>query len=189
MLDKSNFILDIEKIRIQAKKLGIQNLGELCKKANIHQNSITPYIQKKRSPFTQVVLDIANCLNMPATECICQSEDEVTVKVKQMIMTALNPEHAVFLFGSRARGSANKFSDIDLGITGGNKKITFEEFSKIKSGIDDLFDNFSLSIDLVDLDLAPLDFLVDIEKDLTFLCGNQNTANFFLGYINGRKEN
>lgn len=182
-----DYFLDIDKLKQVSKKAGINSLSELCRKANIHKNSITPYVKRKRSPFTQVVLDISRLLNIPVSELISSGTESALEEVRRTTTNIIREGHAVFLFGSRSRGTHKKYSDVDLGITGGKRKIEFEEFSKIKSEFDDRLDNFSLSINLVDLDLAPLDFLTNIEPDLKFFCGDISTANYFLGYLNGRK--
>lgn len=64
----------------------------------------------------------------------------------------------VILFGSRARGTHNKRSDIDIAVSGGN----FDSFYwEIKENIHSL-----LTFDIVDLDLGiPEELKAEIEKD------------------------
>jgi transcriptional regulator with XRE-family HTH domain len=184
-----NFVLDVEKLKAFSRKAGIQTIGELCEKANIHKNSITPYLKGERSPFTQVVLDIAAALRVSAQDLVGVGEDHIVTDLRSRLGTLMESGWSLFLFGSRARGSEKKFSDIDVGVTGGKVKLSFSDFSIFKSKAEDAYDNYPLSLNLVNLDMAPADFLLNIEPDLTFICGNEISSAFFLGYVYGRKEN
>jgi len=55
----------------------------------------------------------------------------------------------IFLFGSRAKGTARKGSDIDLAVEGG-KVLAFREERKLKEALDELAGIYS--VDLVFLD-------------------------------------
>ncbi len=185
--------LDIDKISRLSADLGINSLAELSKKAKINKNSITSYIKGLRSPFTQVVLDIADALNTPALNLVRTAEDEVERELKARLAPLLDGlldgSVAILLFGSRARKDNKKFSDIDIGVTGGSTKLDFGTYSIFKSKVDDAFDSYHLSINLVNLDMAPLDFLLNIQQDLVYVCGDNNSASYFRGYLSGRKEN
>jgi predicted nucleotidyltransferase len=70
-------------------------------------------------------------------------------KVKSQILDSLKDENTtIILFGSRARGDFNKFSDIDIGLLPhdelDNKKITL---------LKDLLENMNIpyTIDIIDL--------------------------------------
>ena len=184
-----SYLLDLDKITLLSADSGLRSLAELCKKAKINKNSITPYIKGERSPFTQVVLDIANALNTSPLDLVSTGEDKITKEIKSRLAPLLEESVAIFLFGSRARKTNKKFSDIDIGVTGGINKIDFETFSLFKSRVDDAFDDYHLSVSLVNLDIAPLDFLVNIENDLVYFNGYKNSASYFQGYLSGRKEN
>ena len=184
-----SYLLDTAKVRALALEANIASLGALCDLAQIHRNSLTPYVKGERSPFTQVVLDIAKALGVPATDIIRQQDDENLLEAKDKFRSVLPAEHALFLFGSRARGDAQKYSDIDLGITGGKSPLGFSEFSRLKTKAEELFDSYPLSINLVNLDIAPDDFLFSISRDLQFFLGDEKTASFFMGYLYGRKKN
>jgi len=183
------YVLDIDQITSLSSKAGIRSLAELCKKAKINKNSITPYIKGERSPFTQVVLDIAEALNTPALSLISTGEDKVIKEIKTRLAPLLEDSMGIFLFGSRARKSNKKFSDIDIGVTGGVNKIDFQNFVSFKSKVDDAFDDYHLSVNLINLDMAPLDFSLNIKEDLVYISGNNNSASYFQGYLSGRKEN
>jgi len=186
---KTGFHLNISKIESLGQQLGISSMAELCKRADINKNSITPYIKGERAPFTQVVLDISEALGVSPMELVSSGEDEVLQCVRNLLLPLLEIDTAVLMFGSRARKSNKKFSDIDLGVTGGAHKLDFDNYSLLKSKADDALDNYHLSVNLVNLDIAPLDFLINIEPDLLYICGNKSSATYFQGYLSGRKEN
>lgn len=184
------YFIDIDRVRQLAKAAGLNTLGALCEKAKIHRNSITPYIKGERSPFNQVVLDIASALKVPVTDILLSHEDKSIAALQRALSTVIEEDkQAVFLFGSRARKTERKFSDIDIGITGGKLPISFSSYSRIKSELEDHLDNFPLSLNFVNLDIAPFDFVSRIEKDLIFIAGSQIVANYFLGFIDGKKTN
>lgn len=189
MNTKVGFLIDFSKLRLLGEKIGARNLSEICSLAGINKNSITPYVKGERSPFASVVLRLSEALEVSPLDIIVSSdEDEVISYIKKQIKEALDDSEVVFLFGSRARGDHKKFSDIDLGITGGKSQTDFSRFVTLKSNIDDKFDNYHLTINLVNLDMAPLDFLLQIEADLLYLCGNEKSAAYFQGSLNARKE-
>jgi transcriptional regulator with XRE-family HTH domain len=185
---KVGFTIDFPKLRSLGLKKGARNLSEICSLAGINKNSITPYVKGERSPFASVVLRLSEAFDVSPLDIIIGSdEDEVISFSRKKFKEALDESEVVFLFGSRARGDHKKFSDIDVGITGGSSKTDFSRFVALKSIIEDKFDNYHLSINLVNLDMAPLDFLLQIEADLLYLCGNEKSAAYFQGYLNARK--
>lgn len=68
------------------------------------------------------------------------------------LLDALYPGVKIYLFGSRARGTAKEFSDIDLAIDAG-RKLNFLEIAKARNVIDAL--NMPQTIDIVDMNSIP----------------------------------
>lgn len=57
------------------------------------------------------------------------STDEVLSQIKNIIFRFISPEeYNVFLFGSRASGTASKFSDYDIGIEGDKPLGSMQRF-------------------------------------------------------------
>ena len=184
------YVLSKELLQQYGERNGFRSFGEICEAANIHKNSLTPYLKGDRSPYTQVVLDLARVLNVAPSNLVDVKAGDVVYDLQTMILPIVeDKELAFFMFGSRARRTEKKFSDIDIGITGGMNKLDFEKFVLLKSEIEDLFENYPYTLNIVNLDIAPDDFLLSIEKDLTFIFGNKECSQFFLGYVNGRKKN
>ena len=77
-------------------------------------------------------------------------------EIKDIISRFLDPkEYQVFIFGSRATGKAEKYSDYDIGIFG-EKPISFETLGLI----DEAFENSDLPyiINVVDFSMVPKNF-------------------------------
>jgi uncharacterized protein len=75
-------------------------------------------------------------------------EQEIIIR----LLDALFPGVKIYLFGSRARGTARPFSDIDLAIDTG-KRLNFLEIAKAKNVIDGL--NMPMTTDIVDMHSIP----------------------------------
>ena len=72
----------------------------------------------------------------------------------------LLPNSRVVVFGSRVRGNAKKYSDVDLAIIDVNK-IPIKTLHKIKANIDPQIDYL---LDIVDYDSLSKDFQVIIDR-------------------------
>ena len=92
---------------------------------------------------------------------------------------------AVVLIGSRAKGSAKKFSDWDFGIVGFPEPVSSTDFLKYKNVVEDMSENIVRLVDLVNLDQAPVWFLEGIAGKVVFLDGNQEAFTYLKGVLNG----
>ncbi len=72
-------------------------------------------------------------------------QDEIIKKIKNIFEKYKNIEK-IYIYGSRAKGTNTRTSDIDLAVCGKN----FKELSKLRSELDDL--SIIYTIDLVHLD-------------------------------------
>lgn len=77
------------------------------------------------------------------------------------ILSVLFPEAKIYLFGSRAWGTARPFSDIDVALDEG-KRIDILRMSEVHGMFDG--SNFPMKIDVVDLRGLPADWIELIEK-------------------------
>ena len=86
-------------------------------------------------------------------------------KILGILWSFLPDENTNFyIFGSRAKGTAKKFSDIDIAIDLSGKKIN--NFIKIK--LETAFEDSTIpyKVDIIDLNNISEDFKKCIEKDL-----------------------
>ena len=66
--------------------------------------------------------------------------------VKDIVKTNI-PDHAVFVFGSRAKGTAKPHSDLDLCLSG-KEKITLSQFIILKEAFSE--SDLPMRVDIVD---------------------------------------
>ncbi len=85
---------------------------------------------------------------------------DITQRVVDLLKQELNPER-IILFGSRAKGNAKPYSDIDIAVEGG-KILDYRERRKLKEKIEEISGIYSL--DLVFLDSVEDDFAEIIRK-------------------------
>ena len=78
------------------------------------------------------------------------------------IVQALFPEAKIYLYGSRARGTHAKLSDIDIAINT-NKKIPIEEIGELKSML--AASNILYKIDIVDYNRISDEMKISIDEE------------------------
>jgi predicted nucleotidyltransferase len=72
--------------------------------------------------------------------------------IKETVFKFLNPrKHRVFIFGSRATGRANKFSDYDIGILS-KKPLPFDRLAFIEEAFEE--SNLPFRVDIIDFSLV-----------------------------------
>ena len=89
-------------------------------------------------------------------------------------LCARYPEVTLVLFGSRARGSARRYSDYDLGVCS-DPPLTLRRYLQIVERKCDLEEDLPFFVDLVDLDRVSDAFLREISEDWIFLHGDRKT--------------
>ncbi len=86
--------------------------------------------------------------------------EDITQKVVDLLKQDLNPQR-IILFGSRAKGTAKPYSDIDIAIEGG-KALDHRERRKLKEKIEEISGIYT--VDLIFLDLVEKDFAELVKK-------------------------
>lgn len=80
------------------------------------------------------------------------SSKSIEKTIREIIFNFLNPrECQVFIFGSRATGRANKFSDYDIGILS-KKPLSFDRLAFIKEAFEE--SNLPFRVDIIDFSLV-----------------------------------
>jgi predicted nucleotidyltransferase len=81
---------------------------------------------------------------------------KVEKEIKKIIFQFLDPkDYQVFIFGSRAKGKAEKFSDYDIGIIG-KKALPFRVMALIEEALEE--SDLPYKVDVVDFALVPESF-------------------------------
>lgn len=83
--------------------------------------------------------------------------------VKKILRKNLPQDAKVFVFGSRANGTAKKFSDLDLAIDV-KHKISLSDFAKIHSDFEE--SDLPYKVDIIDLKTIEESFRNKIASDL-----------------------
>lgn len=185
-----HYILDRDFFEKLLEEHGYKNHLDFCQKNGIHRNTLNYYLSGQ-DVFSKKIYEIAKALNVNAKDLIVPAEIEIKdVEEIKGIVNELSsvPGLAIMLLGSRAKGSAKKYSDWDLGITRGDKPLTAREYLRLRGIVGELAENLPRKVDVVNLDSAPLWFLESIDYDPLFLGGNKNSYNFFKGVLNGIRK-
>ena len=81
------------------------------------------------------------------------------------------PNSEIRIFGSRYKNTNKEYSDIDIAIVG-NKKITIEEYSKMKEEFEE--SNLKYRVDIIDWNAISDDFKKIIEEGYEVLKLNED---------------
>lgn len=87
-------------------------------------------------------------------------------KYKEFIKTSIKnilPNVKIYIYGSRVKGTAQKYSDVDIAVKCPTK-IPFEKILKLKAYFED--STFPYQVDLIDLDSISEKFSNLIKDDL-----------------------
>lgn len=168
----------------------IKSIEQLAEVSSVHRNTISSYLAGKTSPFKSSFTDIAKHLSIDPLDLI-RKNDSVDEYLRDLLRKLssylLTKSLAIVLFGSRARGNPKEFSDIDLGLTGGEKKLSLEDFFEFKNIFDEMVDDYPVSFDLLNFDQAPEDFLLEAGQSMQFLAGEFSAFTYLKGYIDGKR--
>ena len=173
------YALNIKNIRNSAKIQGYKNLKSLIEKTGLHRNVLNRYIAGA-PVLPDSVTKIIRTLGLNIEKAIIWQE--LTDSKLDIILPLANQIHfsypnvSVFLFGSRSRGKARKYSDFDICVFSKNH-ISLDEYLKILSIKEDFEDQSSFFVDCVNLHNADKSFLKNIFPDLRLLAGYQTDLN------------
>lgn len=192
--------LDTNKLRRAMQARNIKSISALSAIAGIHRNSLTPYLNGQRSAFAPTILSIARALGVSPSELLVDSNISDPYGVLPLVAALLRrcdsgeqgdsrePNLSFFLFGSRAEGREKRFSDYDIGVTGGLRPLGTKSFLEMKEIFSELCDNLPVKVDLLNFDQAPVWFLAQFDSPCLFICGSKESFDILRGRIDGIKE-
>lgn len=96
---------------------------------------------------------------MPNLDLEERYQDFIKTSIKEIL-----PDAKIFIYGSRVKNKALKYSDVDIAVKC-PAKIPFEKILKLKAFFED--STFPYQVDLIDLDNISEKFLNLIKEDLT----------------------
>lgn len=190
--------LNTANLDIAMKRASVSSIAELCRLANIHRNSIEPYLKQERSIYQDVIEKISLALSV-TPESLIKSDlisdphgaKEIIKNIFHLELKKSYKDLAIFIFGSRAAGTAKLKSDYDIGITGGKNRISSMDGLDIKEILLNSLDDLSVSVDILNFDQAPKWFISEFIKtsfdSISLICGNEASYNQFIGRIDEAK--
>ena len=184
-------MIDTLKLKQICDEQGIASSSELAVRSGIHRNTVSGIFLGKVSPFSNSFLKIAETLEINPKELIINEDNNsFETQAKQIILKNLKQDQdiAFFIFGSRASRKARKYSDIDIGISGGPERISAERFLNMKEKFSEIFEDFPIKVDLSNFDDAPDWFLSELKQIPIFLCGDLNDFYFIQGFLDAKKR-
>lgn len=170
------YIIDHKRFERALKERGFGSIGEFAKALGVHRNTIHHYLSG-RGVLPSSVEKAIRLLNLRPQDILIDSEESDRLKILEVIAAVVDRLHMEFpgvsfvLFGSRARDANQKYSDWDLGAysSGGLPHETYRKIVKLKN---ELSEDLPYFIDVVNLNRADGDFLMNVSKDWQFLTGN-----------------
>ena len=185
--------LDTRKIEGLMSERGIKSVLELARQTQINRNTILAYFQGRKSPFTSTYTRLAEFFELKPTQLLCRHNqsiaDQIICDINLKLFEKLKKrQFCLMLFGSRSRAFFKKYSDIDLGISGGSNLLSDDEYLSLCVEINELKDQYSIEVDFLNLDRADKTFLSSIRRDLKFIGGDRFSFAYFIGKIDGNEN-
>lgn len=170
------YILDEHQFQTQLKKKGYRSISQLAKNLGIHRNTIHHYLSGN-SVFPEKLDAIFLALDLDFKEAIVKRQkftEDIAAPIAKVIdeLHAKFPEATFILFGSRAQGTARKYSDWDLGVFC-RKGLPHEVFCKIRRKKIEFEEKSPYFIDLINLNRGDQDFLKEVSQHWIFLTGKR----------------
>lgn len=171
------YIINNKKFYDTLKASGYSSIGDLAKALGIHRNTIHYYLSGHRV-FPESIEKIIEALNLRPAEILKKSiqSNEFSFKEIADIIDKLHyefPNVSFILFGSRARLTNQKYSDWDIGAFSSDG-LPHETYRRILRRKDELAENLQYFIDIINLNNADENFLIEISKSWKFLAGRLN---------------
>lgn len=171
------FIIDPVQFAHCLKGRGYASIADLARDLGVHRNTIHYYL-RERPVFSHKLQKILDALHVDPAQLIVKKAATPVALHTHEIATLIDELHAAFpqttyiLFGSRARGQARRYADWDVGVYS-DEGLTHVEFRKIVRLKNELEEDSSYFIDLVNFNQADVDFLQRAAKHWMFLAGRQ----------------
>jgi predicted nucleotidyltransferase len=91
-------------------------------------------------------------------------QEEVEKILRAVLQTHLTKGEQVYVFGSRARGAARAYSDLDIAIDGQGRKLDFSTECALKGDLEE--SDIPYRVDIIDLNAVSPQFKQSIQADL-----------------------
>ena len=173
--EEAQFVLDTARLQREIYARGFSSVQNFADSVGVHRNTVGNYLSGKTA-LPGAFARILDALDLAPAEVLSLTRRRRQVPglaINDLIETlyAAVPDGALVLFGSRARATAKRYSDYDIGVYR-LRVLEFPSFSRLLD-LASTWNEESLSTaQLVDLTHADVDFLTGIAQDLLFLGGS-----------------
>ena len=188
------YIIDKKKFEMRLREMGYKSMLDFARRFGIHRNTLLLYL-KGKDVFSSSFARITEALKIDPAEIMMPISDkkikiDAIDEIRPIIALIIkhDPNIAVFLLGSRAKGKKREHADWDIGITRGRKPIDGNEYLKLRMMVNDAAEDLLHNVDIVNLDRAPAWFLEGIDYEPVFLDGDRESFSYFKGVIDGIKK-
>ena len=174
-MESTQLLLDSTRLRREIRARGFSGVKEFADAVGVHRNTVGSYLSGKTS-LPGALARILEALDLAPAEVLSLSRRRKQVPgllVADLIETLHQavPEAALVLFGSRARGTAKRYSDYDIGVYQIDA-LEFALFSRLLDLVSAWNEESLVIAQLVDLSHADVSFLNALADDLVLLAGS-----------------
>ncbi len=167
------YALNSTLLKNESRKRGYGGVKPLLEELGLHRNTLDRYL-RGAPVLPRSVETVLSKLGIPLEKALLHVGSSVRVDSQIEELTReihiVFPEISIFLFGSRARGTARTYSDFDIGIYS-EKGIPLQKYLRILE-IKEQFEEVSpYRVDCINLNNADREFISSIYKDLKMLVG------------------
>jgi predicted nucleotidyltransferase len=167
-------IIDSERFYDALRRQGYRSLKDFAHAIGVHRNTLQHYLSG-RGVLPASIETAAQALGVSCTDILMERR-ETSSGLPPEVAHVIDVLHEQFprvtfvLFGSRAKGKAHRYSDWDVGIFS-RHGVDHETYRKILRMKDELAEDLSFAIDIVNLHNADRRFLCAISRSWIMLAG------------------
>ena len=171
----TQLLLDASRLQREIHQRGFNSVQDFADSVGVHRNTVGNYLAG-RTALPSALAKILVALDLAPADVLSlplRRRQVPGLMIADLIesLHAANAGAVVVLFGSRARGTAKRHSDYDLGLFC-HTPFEFPAFSRMLDLIAGWNELSLATAQLVDLSRADASFLSGVCKDLVFLAGS-----------------
>ncbi len=172
--ESTKLVLDTTRLQQEIHAHGFASLKDFADSVGVHRNTVGNYLSGKTA-LPDGLARILEALDLEPSEVLSLSvlrRHVPGLAVAGLIgsLHAAAHDAALVLFGSRAQGTAKRYSDYDIGVFR-SEGLDFPTFSRLLDLVGEWNQESLLRAQLVDLTRADGPFLDSLAGDLQFLAG------------------
>ena len=177
-MESAQLLIDSTRLQREIQARGFPTVKSFADSIGVHRNTVGNYLAGKTA-LPGTLARMLEALDLAPAEVLSLSQRRKQVpglSIANLISTLHTsvPEAAFVLFGSRARGTAKRYSDYDIGVYHPDT-MAFAVFSRLLDEVSAWNDESLVVAQLVDLTRADTSFLTRLAEDVVFLAGSHTS--------------